>query len=53
MEPGASYLEERFKCLRFAYENGFETSISFEPMLDNEIDKVINEVLLFTTMRFG
>ena len=48
-EPGAPNFEERLKCLKFAYENGFETSISCEPMLDNEINKVIDKVLPFTT----
>lgn len=34
-EPNAPDYEERKKCLKFAFDNGFETSISCEPMLDN------------------
>ncbi|MHA1717993.1 MAG: radical SAM protein [Promethearchaeota archaeon] len=48
-EPGAPDFKERLKCLKFAFENGFETSISCEPMLDSEINKVIDKVLSFTT----
>jgi len=48
-EPGAPDFKERIKSMKYAFENGFETSVSCEPMLDNEIDKVINKVLPFTT----
>ena len=48
-EPGAPDFEERLKCLKFAFDNGFETSISCEPMLDNKISKVIDKVLPLTT----
>lgn len=48
-ELGAPEFEERLKCLKFAFENGFKTSISCEPMLDNRINKVIDAVLPFTT----
>jgi DNA repair photolyase len=48
-EPGAPDFKERLKCLKLAFEKGFETSISCEPMLDNEIKKVIDAVLPFTT----
>jgi DNA repair photolyase len=33
-EPGAPNFFERFSCLIHAYENGFKTSISSEPILD-------------------
>ena len=33
-EPGAPTFQERLACLRYAFENGFTTSISMEPMLD-------------------
>lgn len=33
-EPGASAYEERKEALRYAYENGFDTSVSAEPILD-------------------
>ncbi len=48
-EPGAPDFEERLKCLKFAYDKGFETSISCEPMLDDKIYMVIDKVLSFTT----
>lgn len=37
-EPGAPALTERLKCLRIAFEHGFKTSISAEPMLGNRQD---------------
>ena len=33
-EPGASPIDERIKCLKFAYDLGFKTSVSMEPMID-------------------
>jgi hypothetical protein len=35
-EPGAPLYEERRESLRYAFDNGFETSVSAEPMLDSE-----------------
>src|ERR1035437_277180 len=36
-EPGAPAPEERISALRYAYEQGYQTSVSMEPMLsDNE-----------------
>ena len=35
-EPGAPSHEERLACLKYAYEHGFSTSVSVEPMLDGE-----------------
>lgn len=37
-EPGAPVLAERLKCLRIAFEHGFKTSISAEPMLGDSQD---------------
>lgn len=34
-EPGAPLPEERFDCLDAAFTDGFKTSVSIEPMLDN------------------
>ena len=48
-EPGAPSFNERLSALRHAYEQGFQTSISCEPMLDNEIGKVIEAVLPYVT----
>jgi DNA repair photolyase len=33
-EPNAPSFEERLKSLKYAYENGFKTSVSIEPFLD-------------------
>jgi DNA repair photolyase len=35
-EPGAPSYEERKQSLEYAFDNGFQTSISVEPMLDSE-----------------
>jgi len=35
-EPGAPSYEERFACLKYAYNSGYTTSISVEPMLDGK-----------------
>lgn len=43
-EPNAPDYEERKKALIYAYEAGYQTSISCEPMLDNKIDKVIEDL---------
>jgi DNA repair photolyase len=32
-EPGAPAISERFNCLKYAYSEGFSTSVSMEPML--------------------
>jgi len=48
-EPGASNFEERIDCLVCAYENHFSTSISCEPMLDNNIGSVIAATKYFVT----
>ena len=34
-EPGAPKIEERLSCLQYAFEEGFATSVSMEPMLGN------------------
>lgn len=33
-EPGAPNFDERFACLQYAYDKGFQTSVSCEPYLD-------------------
>jgi len=43
-EPEAPPLDERLAALRLAYERGFATSVSCEPMLDTGVDKVIEAV---------
>lgn len=48
-EPGAPSFEERLECLKYSYEHGFATSVSCEPMLDNNIGAVIDAALPFIT----
>ena len=48
-EPNAPDYEERKRALVYAFENGYQTSISCEPMLDNKIDKVIDDLSRYVT----
>lgn len=48
-EPGASSFGERIECLKYAYEHGFKTSVSCEPMLDDNIDAVIKGAYDYVT----
>ncbi len=43
-EPGAPAFAERLAALRYAREQGYETSVSCEPMLDDNINAVIAAV---------
>jgi DNA repair photolyase len=48
-EPGAPLFEERYRSLKWAYDKGFETSVSCEPMLDGNIEAVIEKVRPYVT----
>jgi DNA repair photolyase len=49
-EPNAPGYQERRASLQYAYENGFQTSISVEPLLDSaKIDALIGDLLPFVT----
>jgi len=48
-EPGAPSLNERMKSLKYAFNSGYGTSISIEPMMDNKVDKVIDAVKPFVS----
>ena len=48
-EPEASQYQERLESLKYAFENGFSTSISCEPPLDGNIEKVVEDVHPFVT----
>ena len=48
-EPGAPSYEERKACLKYAYERGFETSVSVEPWWGGDIDSLITELRPFVT----
>lgn len=50
-EPGAPSPSERVACLRSAYEQGFRTSVSIEPMLAgiDMVERVINSCEQYVT----
>jgi len=48
-ELDAPLFEERIECLKLAFEQGYKTSISCEPMLDNNISDVIDRVTPYVT----
>jgi len=48
-EPNAPSFEERLESLKYAFKNGYQTSVSYEPMLDDKIDDVINKVSPYVT----
>ena len=43
-EPGAPEFSERFDCLKLAFNNGFNTSVSCEPFLDNKIVDLVHKL---------
>ena len=48
-EPNAPSFGARLAALRYAFEQGFSTSVSCEPMLDKNIWKVVDKVLPYVT----
>lgn len=48
-EPNAPDYEERKRCLIYAYNNGFSTSVSCEPMLDDNTTELVEELTPFVT----
>jgi len=48
-EPGAPSFEERFVSLKFAFHQGFKTSISIEPFLDNDPFELVDILMPYTT----
>jgi len=48
-EPNAPDFPERLDCLRIAHECGFQTSISGEPMLDDDMEQLVELVTPFIT----
>ncbi|MCZ7616361.1 MAG: hypothetical protein M5T52_23100 [Ignavibacteriaceae bacterium] len=48
-EPNAPSPDERMKSLKYAFNCGYNTSVSCEPMMDNKVDIVINAVKPFVT----
>lgn len=48
-EPNAPTFDERIACLKHAFQNGFETSISIEPCLDRDPRQLVELLKPFTT----
>jgi hypothetical protein len=48
-EPNAPAFEERFDCLRYAYQKGYTTSVSCEPYLDEHIVDLARILLPWVT----
>ena len=48
-EPGAPDFEERLASLKYAHWKGYQTSVSCEPMLDDNIQDVVEQVLPYVT----
>ena len=48
-EPNAPRFEERYKSLKFAFQNGYKTSISIEPFLDLDPFKLVEKLLPLVT----
>ena len=48
-EPNAPAYEERFDSLKYAYENGFKTSVSVEPFLDFTPQTLIHALSPYVT----
>lgn len=48
-EPGAPTYEERKQSVIHAYKNGFQTSLSCEPMLDDNVEGVVNDLQDYIT----
>ncbi|WP_320043773.1 hypothetical protein [uncultured Desulfobacter sp.] len=49
-EPNAPSYEDRLDCLKYAYEAGFQTSVSIEPMLEYpRAQEMVDEMLPYIT----
>ncbi len=48
-EPNAPGFAERLESLKYAFSEGYQTSVSSEPMLDGNIGDVIDQVSPFVT----
>jgi len=48
-ELNAPDFDERLESLKYAFNAGYQTSVSCEPMLDDKIDQVIAKVLPYVT----
>lgn len=48
-EPDASSFKERVACVKYAFDHDYKTSVSCEPMLDDNINAVIKVVHKYVT----
>ena len=48
-EPNAPDFNERLESLKYAYNNGYQTSVSCEPMLDNNVEDLIEKTIEYVT----
>ncbi len=49
-EPGAPSFEDRLQALKYAFDNGFQTSVSVEPMVDaDNVENLAFELLPYVT----
>lgn len=48
-EPNAPDFNERLESLKYAFNAGYATSVSCEPMLDDKVDQVIYKVFPYVT----
>ncbi len=48
-EPNAPSFAERKKSLKYAFEKGFSTSVSCEPMLDDSVEELVSILVPFVT----
>ncbi|VVB53368.1 Uncharacterised protein [uncultured archaeon] len=48
-EPGAPDFDERLKCLEHAFTHGYQTSVSMEPLLDEDPYSVIVKIAPYIT----
>ena len=48
-EPNAPLYEERLQSLEYAFNNDFKTSVSIEPFLDHEPQRLVSELSPFVT----
>ncbi len=48
-EPNAPTFEERLNSLKYAYQLGFKTSVSCEPILDTNTQVLVEKILPFVT----
>ena len=48
-EPGAPSFDERLASLQYAFNTGYQTSVSSEPYLDDKVIQLANKLLPFVT----